>query len=624
MVGPTTNSSILSKIQTEVAATQHRDREADVFFQVIGEVSGAAATISLQSFLFDKQQAVLLKNFRQSLDLIFSEEQKNTPMSASEVQGLLACYKAIEQSKKEYDRLLAEGKHVIFSSELEQLQGDIIRLIDRICSGEQPTDSSISIYMPKLEEVQLAQKPRITEMALQKAEEELKEFEATITTLKKEYAVFETIGQESLSKIPLQAAQDFPGQLLELKKAIEEAEDEYTRLLSEIQTLKQEAGTEDRLVEAKQALSDVLQLKDISGLSYTLADIGESYVLCKAYLTQTTQSWRNFLWSGQKLSGIHEKGGKGEKGEVKVKRRLEINKGGEAIIYTRITDQGIDVMRKPKEKSKAAYEKIEKELKMNEEIFTETADAKVAKITPERRKKDQKINAVSMQKYQGSVEEVFQGKTVLPEQFLSIAVQMAEGISACHKVKLVHRDVKLGNFLYEEDDSKKPPEITVALSDFGLAAKIGEKSPPVGSVEAMPPRFFHGSLQGETRPISISKPTSSFMLEEFPVDFSDDVWSYGVALLFLKYPNKLDNPLMDAAETFFKDVKDAKISEEEKKDNLLVWWQPRHNHAMQQVVQKLKSSQDPMDAIILQCFEYDPQKRPTIENIVAQLKGLSH
>lgn len=68
--------------------------------------------------------------------------------------------------------------------------------------------------------------------------------------------------------------------------------------------------------------------------------------------------------------------------------------------------------------------------------------------------------------------------------------QMAQAIVACHKVNIIHRDVKLENFLIKEAPNG---ELIVKLTDFGIACpfekdkKIQERC---GSLLGVAPEIF--------------------------------------------------------------------------------------------------------------------------------------
>ncbi len=62
-----------------------------------------------------------------------------------------------------------------------------------------------------------------------------------------------------------------------------------------------------------------------------------------------------------------------------------------------------------------------------------------------------------------------------PAQALPIVRQIARGLNAAHKLGIVHRDLKPGNVMLEQE---KDAGLRAAITDFGLAKRIGLEGPP--------------------------------------------------------------------------------------------------------------------------------------------------
>lgn len=75
-------------------------------------------------------------------------------------------------------------------------------------------------------------------------------------------------------------------------------------------------------------------------------------------------------------------------------------------------------------------------------------------------------------------------------QIRVIFKQMLQSMQHCHENNIVHRDVKLENFLVDLDEDQN---ILVKLSDFGLACKYDTEEPPTtkcGSILSVAPEIL--------------------------------------------------------------------------------------------------------------------------------------
>ena len=76
------------------------------------------------------------------------------------------------------------------------------------------------------------------------------------------------------------------------------------------------------------------------------------------------------------------------------------------------------------------------------------------------------------------------------KQIKDIFKQMLESMQYCHSQNIVHRDVKLENFLIDTDEDG---ELIVKLSDFGIACVYDCENPPTtkcGSLLAVAPELL--------------------------------------------------------------------------------------------------------------------------------------
>ncbi len=95
-----------------------------------------------------------------------------------------------------------------------------------------------------------------------------------------------------------------------------------------------------------------------------------------------------------------------------------------------------------------------------------------------------RANGTSLDKY--IHERNLKGNPITFLEIAKIGVQIAEILNFLHSKKIVHRDLKMENFIIDED-------LHVRLGDFGLAKKIQRDegpSSPVGTQTYMPPENF--------------------------------------------------------------------------------------------------------------------------------------
>jgi eukaryotic-like serine/threonine-protein kinase len=98
-----------------------------------------------------------------------------------------------------------------------------------------------------------------------------------------------------------------------------------------------------------------------------------------------------------------------------------------------------------------------------------------------------------------------------PQTAVRVALQAARGLSAAHRIDIVHRDVKPGNLILDEEQG----ELIVRVCDFGIAKQLGGAS----SLTAT------GSQLGTPDYVSPEQLKSSKH-----VDARADVWSLGATL----------------------------------------------------------------------------------------------
>lgn len=118
-------------------------------------------------------------------------------------------------------------------------------------------------------------------------------------------------------------------------------------------------------------------------------------------------------------------------------------------------------------------------------------------------------------------------KSMAPSEFLTVAIQMAEGLAQMHGHGIIHKDINPANVLIH------PKTAEVKLTDFGLSTLIG-----VETIEACAPNLIEGTL------LYVSPEQTGRMNRA--VDYRTDLYSLGACyyqMLIGTPPFVSDDPL---------------------------------------------------------------------------------
>lgn len=105
-----------------------------------------------------------------------------------------------------------------------------------------------------------------------------------------------------------------------------------------------------------------------------------------------------------------------------------------------------------------------------------------------------------------SVSQMLESGPMEIEDVIDISLQTAAGLNAAHRKKIIHRDIKDGNIMLNEDG-------VVKILDFGL-------SKPLTKDDITRPRALLGTVPYMSPEQATGK----------PVDFRTDIWSLGVVM----------------------------------------------------------------------------------------------
>jgi serine/threonine protein kinase len=104
----------------------------------------------------------------------------------------------------------------------------------------------------------------------------------------------------------------------------------------------------------------------------------------------------------------------------------------------------------------------------------------------------------------GSLEDRIAESPLSPRESAELVAKLAEAMDHAHQVRVIHRDLKPGNVLFDENGEPK-------ITDFGLAKKMGEDDSHtrtvsvMGSIGYMSPEQASGHTREATPSVDIAK-----------------------------------------------------------------------------------------------------------------------